>query len=661
MGQPFQRGADVNLIQYLIGAALYTWREAFVGFVLGSLLGLGLATLFVHSRLAERAFVPYVIASQTIPIIALAPLVVFALGRGVAQVAVIATFLTFFPVTIAMIRGLRTFDPRALELMRSYGASRGIYTKLRLPASLPYLFTALKVSATASIVGAIIAEDTGGIQEGLGRVIITFNQYYATGPEKLWATIFVAAILGILFFIVIRVGGAAGPARPAGGGGDDRPGGPGQGGDAAPIVRLKGVDKVFATRDGARTVALKGIDLDIAPGEFVSLIGPSGCGKSTLLRIIGDLVQASAGEVTSTASPPSGPASTATTGWSSRPRSCSTGAASRTTSSCRSRSWASPRTGGRQRAKEMLDLVDLGEFTRHMPYQLSGGMQQRVAIARALVVRAADPAHGRAVRRARRDDPRAPQRRGAPDLGADRHDDRVRDPLDPRGRLPLVPGRGHEPAAGPDHEGRRHRPAPPAHRRGARERGATSRSITEVREALRAGGGHGDVEGRRHGIGTPGRGRGRRRVSVASGAAGAPSPPARRRVPTRRRRRARAHRPDPARVPAGRARRGRGPRHLGARGPAMNARVNILPAPTSIASALATYWNDTRFPVSRAALNTLTEAVGGFFIGTGAGIVVALVAAGGASPARCCCPSPSPPTRSRSSRCRRCSTPGSGS
>jgi len=205
MFQPFQREAQDSLIQYLIGAALYTWREAFIGFVLGSLLGLGLATLFVHSRLAERAFVPYVIASQTIPIMALAPLVGFALGRGVMSVVFIATYLTFFPVTIAMIRGLRTFDPRAMELMRSYGASRrGIYTKLRLPASMPYLFTALKVSATASIVGAIIAEDTGSISEGLGRVIITFNQYYATGPEKLWATIFVAAVLGILFYLVIR-------------------------------------------------------------------------------------------------------------------------------------------------------------------------------------------------------------------------------------------------------------------------------------------------------------------------------------------------------------------------------------------------------------------------------------------------------------------------
>ena len=153
--------------------------------MLGSLLGLGLATAFVHSRLAERAFVPYVIASQTIPIIALAPLIVFALGQSVLSVVVIATYLTFFPVTIAMIRGLRSFDPRALELMRSYGASKtGIYTKLRLPASLPYLFTALKIAATASIVGAIIGEDTGGIEEGLGRVIMTFNQYYITGPGE---------------------------------------------------------------------------------------------------------------------------------------------------------------------------------------------------------------------------------------------------------------------------------------------------------------------------------------------------------------------------------------------------------------------------------------------------------------------------------------------
>jgi NitT/TauT family transport system permease protein len=206
LGQPFQRSADQSLAEYLLGAALYTWREAGIGFLLGALLGLVLATIFVHSRLIERAFVPYVIASQTIPIIALAPLIVFALGQGVFSVVIIATYLTFFPVTIAMNRGLRSFDPRSLELMRSYAASRPtIYWKLRLPASLPYLFTALKIAASASIVGAIIGEDTGGIQAGLGRVITTFNQYYITGPEKLWAAILAAALLGIVFFGCIRL------------------------------------------------------------------------------------------------------------------------------------------------------------------------------------------------------------------------------------------------------------------------------------------------------------------------------------------------------------------------------------------------------------------------------------------------------------------------
>lgn len=204
--QPFQRGSDVTVVAHVVGAALYTWREAAIGFVLGGLIGLALATAFVHSRLLERAFVPYVIASQTIPIIALAPMIVFAFGQSVISVVIIATYLTFFPVTIAMVRGLRSFDPRAMELMQSYAASTWqTYVKLRLPASLPYLFTALKIAATASIVGAIVGEGPGGIADGLGRVIITYNQYYITGPEKLWATILITATLGIAFFLLIRL------------------------------------------------------------------------------------------------------------------------------------------------------------------------------------------------------------------------------------------------------------------------------------------------------------------------------------------------------------------------------------------------------------------------------------------------------------------------
>jgi NitT/TauT family transport system permease protein len=206
LANPVQRGSEQSLAQFLVGAAFYTWREAAIGFLLGAVIGITLAAIFVHSRLMERAFVPYVIASQTIPIVALAPMIVFAFGPSVTSVVIIATYLTFFPVTIAMIRGLRSPDPRALELMRSYAASRwSIFWKLRMPAALPYLFTALKISATASIVGAIVGEGPGGIPDGLGRAIVNFNTQYISGPEKLWATIVACAALGIAFFFIIRV------------------------------------------------------------------------------------------------------------------------------------------------------------------------------------------------------------------------------------------------------------------------------------------------------------------------------------------------------------------------------------------------------------------------------------------------------------------------
>ncbi len=205
--EPVQRGQTQSLGQFLIGAALFTWVEAIAGFVVGALVGLVLAALFVHFRLLERAFLPYVIASQTIPIVALAPLIVVGFGRGITAVVMIATYLTFFPVTIAAVRGLSSPDPRAVELMRSYAASRwSIFWKVRLPASVPYLFTALKIAATASIVGAIIGEGPGGVPAGLGRAIINFNQQYITGPEKLWATILIASLLGLVFFGLVRLG-----------------------------------------------------------------------------------------------------------------------------------------------------------------------------------------------------------------------------------------------------------------------------------------------------------------------------------------------------------------------------------------------------------------------------------------------------------------------
>jgi len=207
LNAPVQRQQEQSLAAYLVGAAVYTGREAALGFLVGGLLGLALAALFVHSKLAERAFMPYIVASQTIPILALAPLICLAFGNGLVGIVIVASYLTFFPVTIAELRGLTSPDPRAVELMRSVAASRWtIFWKLRMPASLPYLFAALKIAATASIVGAIVGEgNPGGSQFGLGRAILNFNEQYITGPEKLWAAMIAAALLGLAFFVAVRL------------------------------------------------------------------------------------------------------------------------------------------------------------------------------------------------------------------------------------------------------------------------------------------------------------------------------------------------------------------------------------------------------------------------------------------------------------------------
>ena len=204
--EPVRRNEDTTLLVDLLGAAFSTWTMAVIGFAIGALIGVALASIFVHSALSERAIMPYVIASQAIPIVALAPIIVVAAGRGSSAVVVIAVYLTFFPVTVAQARGLRSPDPRSLELMRSMAASRwDIYRKVRLPASLPYLFTALKVAAAAAIVGAIVGEGPGGVRDGLGRALLNYNQYYSSGPEKLWATILIASLTGIFFFTCVRI------------------------------------------------------------------------------------------------------------------------------------------------------------------------------------------------------------------------------------------------------------------------------------------------------------------------------------------------------------------------------------------------------------------------------------------------------------------------
>lgn len=201
--QPVRRGGQILIID-LSARSFWTLREALLGFVIGGSIGFGLGVLFVRSGLAERAFMPYVVASQTVPILAIAPMVVVWGGRLAfpqwVSVSVIAAYLTFFPVAINTLRGLRSPDPNAIELMRSYAASpREVLWKLQFPAALPYIFTALKISATASVVGALIGELPAGFQSGLGRALLTFSQQFAVRSTKLYSTVLVCALVGVLF------------------------------------------------------------------------------------------------------------------------------------------------------------------------------------------------------------------------------------------------------------------------------------------------------------------------------------------------------------------------------------------------------------------------------------------------------------------------------
>ena len=208
-GHPPQRNSEKPLIAFIAEAALFTLREAALGFVFGVIFGLGIAILLLRSKWIERGVTPYLVASQTVPLVAIAPIVIIWGSTSMGwlpfewtrwmSVSLIAAYLTFFPVAMNGIKGLQSADPAAMELMRSYAASRRqTLIKLQLPASVPYLFAAFKIAATAAIVGAIVGEISGGVKGGLGRLILDFASRYTTGPSRLYATVIGAAVLGMV-------------------------------------------------------------------------------------------------------------------------------------------------------------------------------------------------------------------------------------------------------------------------------------------------------------------------------------------------------------------------------------------------------------------------------------------------------------------------------
>jgi NitT/TauT family transport system permease protein len=186
-------------------AGLITLRSAVIGFLVGGTIGFALALLMAQSHTLERSLLPYAIISQMVPVIALGPIVysIFK-DENVARI-LIAAYVTFFPVTVNTLKGLRSVDPNALALLRSLAASRRqVYLLLRIPAALPYIFQALKIAATASVVGAIVVELMGA-QQGIGVTILRTQYYGPANAYKLWGAIVVASLLGLVFFRAVAM------------------------------------------------------------------------------------------------------------------------------------------------------------------------------------------------------------------------------------------------------------------------------------------------------------------------------------------------------------------------------------------------------------------------------------------------------------------------
>jgi len=190
----------------LVYHAWVTLSATLMGFGMGAVLGILLAVAIVHNRAMDRSLMPWVIASQTIPILAIAPMIIVVLNAvgisGLMPKALISTYLSFFPVVVGMVKGLRSPEQIQLDLMHTYNASASqTFWKLRWPCSMPYLFTSLKVAIAISLVGAIVGELPTGAVAGLGARLLAGSYYGQT--VQIWAALFMAAAVAALLVIIV--------------------------------------------------------------------------------------------------------------------------------------------------------------------------------------------------------------------------------------------------------------------------------------------------------------------------------------------------------------------------------------------------------------------------------------------------------------------------
>ena len=199
-------GQAVTSKRSLVYHGWVTLSATLLGFAIGTGLGILLAVGIVHNRAMDLSVMPWAIASQTIPILAIAPMIIVVLASlnitGIVPKAIISAYLSFFPVVVGMVKGLRSPDQMQLDLMKTYNASRSeTFWKLRLPSSVPYLFASLKVSVAASLVGAIVGELPAGATAGLGARLLSGSYYGQT--VQIWAALFAAAALAAGLVMII--------------------------------------------------------------------------------------------------------------------------------------------------------------------------------------------------------------------------------------------------------------------------------------------------------------------------------------------------------------------------------------------------------------------------------------------------------------------------
>jgi len=213
--RPEVRGSDRRIWSVVLAAIWFSLRLAFVGFLIGALFGLLLAVVMTRFKVVERGLFPYLVVSQTVPLIALAPLVAtwggkVQIGEFVwprwMSVAVIGAFLAFFPIAVGALKGLSSAPQASLELMDSYAASwRQTLFKLRFPAAVPYLVPAMRLAASAAVVGVVVAEISTGLKGGLGRLILEYAREATSDPAKVYTALFGAAALGLAMAGMIGV------------------------------------------------------------------------------------------------------------------------------------------------------------------------------------------------------------------------------------------------------------------------------------------------------------------------------------------------------------------------------------------------------------------------------------------------------------------------